>query len=303
MLSVQHLPLKRTAELMSDVVRAPVSQGSLVSWQAGAAAALDGFDEALARGLSRAPVLGADETGIRVDGKLAWVHAARTEKLTRYTVSPKRGYQGMEDAGVLTALKPDTVLTTDFFAPYWRLNVIHAVCGAHLSRELVATAEVDGQEGWAQPMERLLAENNRVAHRGREAGGTHFAPALLAQYQRRYETLVQAGWAANPVHHPGKHAKKRPKHVNLLDRLDGHREEVLRFATDLRVPFTNNGSERDIRPLKIKMKVSGGLRSMAGAEAFCRLRSYFSTAAKQGQSAFDAIVLLHNGNPWQPAIN
>ena len=153
------------------------------------------------------------------------------------------------------------------------------------------------------PMERLLAEINRVAHRARDFGGTAFAPALVVKYQRRYEALIQAGWAANQDHRPGKHATKRPKHVNLLDRLDGHREEVLRFATDLHVPFTNNGSERDIRPLKIKMKVSGGLRSMGGAEAFCRLRSYFSTATKQGQAAFEAMVMLHNGNPWQPVIS
>ena len=303
MLSVQHLPLKRTAELMSEVVGAPVSQGSLVSWQAEAAAGLAGFDETLVRGLSSAPVLGADETGIRVNGKLVWVHAARTEELTRYTVSPKRGYSGMKDAGVLTALKPDTILMTDFFAPYWRLDVIHAVCGAHLSRELVAASEVAGQEGWAVPLERLLAEINRVAHRARDAGGTDFAPALLEKYQRRFDDLIKAGWAANPGFSPGKHTTKRPKHVNLLDRFDGHREEVLRYATNLRVPFTNNGSERDIRPLKIKMKVSGGLRSMAGAEAFCRLRSYFSTARKQGQAAFEAMVMLHNGNPWQPAIS
>lgn len=102
-------------------------------------------------------------------------------------------------------------------------------------------------------------------------------------------------------HHSGKHTTKRPKHVNLLDRLDCHRDEVLRFA-NLRVPFTN-GSERDIRPLKIKMKVSGGLRSMAGAHAFCRLRSYLSTTAKECQSAFEAMTMLHNGNPWQPAVS
>ena len=303
LLNVQHLPLKRTAELMGEVVGAPVSQGSLVSWQEAAAAALIGFDETLLRGLSQAEVLGADETGIRVNGKLVWVHAARTDALTRYTVSPKRGYEGMKDAGVLTALAPATVLVSDFFRPYWRLDVIHAVCGAHLSRELVAAAEADGQESWAQPMERLLAEINRVAHRARDFGGTAFAPALLGKYQRRYNGLIQAGWAANPGFSPGNHVTKRPKQVNLLDRLDGHREEVLRFAADLRVPFTNNGSERDIRPLKIKMKVSGGLRSIAGAEAFCRLRSYFSTATKQGQKAFEAMVMLHNGNPWQPSIS
>jgi transposase len=88
---------------------------------------------------------------------------------------------------------------------------------------------------------------------------------------------------------------------NLLDRLDGRRDEVLRYAEDLRVPFTNtNGSERDIRPLKIRLKVAGCLRTMAGAEAFCRLRSYLSTARKQGQSAFGVLRLLHEGNPWMP---
>ena len=303
LLTVQHLPLERTAHLLSEVVGAPVSQGSLVTWQAEAAAGLDGFDEALVRGLTAADVLGADETGIRVNGKLVWVHAARTDSLTRYTVSAKRGYAGMEDAGVLTKLAPATVLVTDFFRPYWNLDVLHAVCGAHLGRELVAAAEVAGQEGWAVGMERLLAEINRIAHRARDFGGTAFAPELMAKYQRRYDALIQAGWAANPGFSPGRHGKKRPKHVNLLDRLDGHREEVLRFATDLNIPFTNNGSERDIRPLKIKMKVSGGQRSMAGAEAFCRIRSYCSTAAKQGQTAFEAMTTLHNGTPWQPAIN
>lgn len=91
--------------------------------------------------------------------------------------------------------------------------------------------------------------------------------------------------------------------MNLLDRFNGHRGEVLRFAMDLRVLFTNSGSERDIRSLKIKMKVSGGLRTMAGAEAFCQLRSNFFTARNQGQETFEAMVMFHNGNPWQPAIN
>ena len=114
LLTVQHLPLERAAQLMGEVVGAPVSQGSLVTWQGKAAAGLDGFDEALVRGLTAADVLGADETGIRVNGKLVWVHASRTDSLTRYTVSPKRGYAGMEDAGVLTKLAPATVLVTDY---------------------------------------------------------------------------------------------------------------------------------------------------------------------------------------------
>ncbi len=75
---------------------------------------------------------------------------------------------------------------------------------------------------------------------------------------------------------------------------------MLRFAEDLRVPFTNNGSEQDVRPLKIRMKISGCLRTMAGAETFVRIRSYLSTARKQGQSAHAAMRNLYDGNPWMP---
>jgi len=209
----------------------------------------------------------------------------------------------MTAAGVLPALAKDTVLVSDFWAPYWSFDVLHAVCGAHLGRELVAAAEVPGQAGWAEAMDRLLVEINRTTGRARDAGAHALAPALLGSYRRRYHELVEAGWAANPQHRPGQRGKRRrPKHVNLLDRLDTHRDEVLRYGEDLRVPFTNNGSEQDVRPLKIRMKVAGCLRTMAGAQAFCQLRSYLSTARKQGQSAFAAMRMLHDGTPWMPAI-
>lgn len=299
----QHLPLARTAELLTELLGAPISQGSLAGWYAEAAAGLEGVDEVLRDALAGADVLGADETGIRVEGALAWVHAARTETLTRYTVSGKRGVPAMIEAGVLGALGPDTLLVTDFWAPYWTFDLTHAVCGAHLGRELVSAAELADQSDWANGLDRLLLEVNRTATAARQAGADTLAPELLATYRGRYEQFVAAGWAANPDHLPGGRGKsKRPKHVNLLDRLDTHRDEVLRYADDLRVPFTNNGSEQDIRPLKIRMKVAGCLRTMTGAQAFCRLRSYLSTAGKQGQSRFTALRMLHEGNPWMPAI-
>jgi transposase len=300
LLAAQHLPLARTADLLAELLGAPVSQGTLAGWYATAAAALEHFDAALADRLAEADVLGADETGIRVEGTLAWVHAARTEALTRYTISARRGVEAMRAAGVLPALSPDTVLLHDFWAPYWTFAVVHAVCGAHLLRELTAAAEADGQAGWAEAMGRLLGEIHHTVHAARNAGADELAPQLLAGYRRRYDRLIAAGWAANPDHSPGRGTQRRPAHVNLLNRLDGHRNEVLRFAEDLRVPFTNNGAERDIRPVKIRMKIAGCLRSMAGAEAFCRLRSYLSTAAKQGQSAFAVLRRLHEGDAWMP---
>lgn len=298
-----YLPLGRTAELLSELLGAPVSQAAVHHWTAAAAAGLDPFLAVLTDGLRAAPVLGADETGIRVDGALAWVHTARTDALTFYTVSGKRGVEAMTDAGVLNALPSTTVLVHDGWGPYRKLAVLHGLCGAHLGRELVAASEIPGQELWAEPLDRLLLEINRTTSRARAAGGTELAPSLLDTYQRRYDALISAGWAANRGHHrSGRGKHKRPKHVNLLDRLDTQRHDVLRFATDLRVPFTNNGSEQDIRPLKIRMKISGCLRTTAGAKQFCRLRSYLSTARKQGQSAHAVLRALHEGNPWLPAV-
>ena len=303
LLAGQYLPLARTSELLTELVGAPISQGSLAGWYLDAAAGLDPFLDTVTAGLQAAPVLGADETGIRVEGALAWVHAARTDDLTLYTVSPRRGVEAMREAGILPALTSDTVLVHDFWAPYWTFPVDHAVCGAHLGRELVAAGEVDGQAGWAGGLDRLLREINRTTTAARELHADGLTDSLLATYRRRYNDLITAGWAANPGHHSGRRGKgRRPKHVNLLDRLDTHRDEVLRYAHDLRVPFTNNGSEQDVRPLKIRMKIAGCLRTMTGAEAFCRHRSYLSTARKQGQSAFTALRMLHQNNPWIPAV-
>lgn len=301
LLAGQHLPLARTGELLAELIGAPISAGSLAGWYAAAADALEPVLAAVTAGLAGAEVIGADETGVRVEGGLAWVHAARTDALTLYTVSAQRGIAAMTEAGVLPALAPDAVLVHDFWAPYWHFDVGHAVCGAHLGRELVAAAELAGQADWATGLDRLLMEINRVVTAARGTGADELAPTLLATYRRRYGDLIDAGWAANPEHGPGgRGRRRRPKHVNLLDRLDGHRDEVLRYAEDLRVPFTNNGSERDIRPLKIRLKVAGCLRTLAGAQAFCRLRSYLSTAGKQRQSAFGALRMLHDGNPWMP---
>jgi len=105
---------------------------------------------------------------------------------------------------------------------------------------------------------------------------------------------------ANP-NSPPRHRTKRSPAVNLLDRLDTHRAEVLRFAADFTVPFTNNTAEQDIRMVKIRQKVSGGLRTMTGARIFCALRSYLSTARKNSQHNLTVLRQLHQGKPWLPA--
>src|SRR5664279_3805525 len=202
LLAGQHLPLARTGEPLAELIGAPVSQGSLAGWYADAAAALEPVLDVVTTGLAGAEVIGADETGIRLDGGLGWVHAARTDALTLYTVSAQRGIEAMTEGGVLPALSRDAVLVHDFWAPYWHFDVTHAVCGAHLGRELVAAAEVEGQADWASGLDRLLIEINRTVASARDTGADELAAELLATYRRRYGKYIDAGWAANPEHGP-----------------------------------------------------------------------------------------------------
>ena len=93
------------------------------------------------------------------------------------------------------------------------------------------------------------------------------------------------------------------KHNALARRLLDRQDDYLRFITDWRIPADNNGSERDIRMIKLRQKVSGCLRSLTGAKQFCAIRSYLSTAAKHGKHLFDTLVMLAQGHPWLPATH
>jgi hypothetical protein len=120
-----------------------------------AAAGLTEFDEQLRQLLRNAPVVNFDETGARIAGRLGWVHSASTGQLTRYTVDARRGVEAIDAAGVLPGF--DGVAVHDGWKPYRTdTNAIHALCGAHHLRELLA-AEEQGQ-GWASVMSCLLLD-------------------------------------------------------------------------------------------------------------------------------------------------
>jgi hypothetical protein len=295
LVAAQHLPYERAAATLADLLGAPVSTGSVAAWVADGAAALGEFTAAVREQLAGRAVVNFDETGLRVDGRLSWVHSASADTLTLYTCHERRGVEAMNAAGVLPAFRG--IAVHDGWKPYRRYDVTHALCNAHHLRELAGIAEHGGQD-WAADMARLLVEIHRVVERAKQAGADGLAADLITAYRARYQQIVQAGWAVNPGGHRGRRGNRA---ANLLDRLDRYRDDVLRFATDFRVPFENNLAERDIRMVKLRQKISGCLRTTAGATAFCALRSYLSTAAKHGRSALAVLRQLHQGQPWLPA--
>ena len=299
----QHLPYQRAAELFADWLGAPVSTGTLPTYITQGAADLQGFLDEVHRRLITAPVAHFDETGARVDGRLRWLFAASTDQLTFYALHDKRGKDGIDHAGVLPNFTG--VAVHDGFKPYRRYdNAGHALqrpppartarCHRAGPRPQADLGAPDGPAAARPPARR------RRRHRRRPR---HLDVLQLAGYRIAYEQIIATGYRENPLNairtgQRGFIAQSPAR--NLLCRLDAYREDVLRFAHDLRVPFDNNIVERDIRMVKLQQKISGCWRTSTGADHFLALRAYLSTTRKQGRHILDALTRLAAHDPWMP---
>ena len=300
-----HVPVERTTEIFADLVQHRVSEATVLKASEQLERCIEPSTTAVKARLRDAAVLHVDESGLRVVGKLHWLHVASTERLTSYEVHAKRGHEAMEDAGILRAFKGTAV--HDHWKPYFTYDACtHALCNAHHLREL-RFIDTQYQQPWAKVMAELLLEI-KAAVAATPAPAMRLSPPELEGFATRYDAVVQAGFEANPAPRPttageGK-PRGRPKHpppVNLLIRLRDFKGEVLAFMSDFRVPFDNNQGERDIRMVKVKQKVSGGFRTLEGGKRFGRIRGYLSTARKNAKNVFEAIRDAFDGNPFIPS--
>ena len=309
-LNQHHLvPLARTAQLMQDLYGAQLCQASIQSFAQEAAFALRPTVAAIAQAVQSSAVVHADETGIRITGKLHWLHCAVTTTLTWLAPHPKRGSLAIEALGVLQGIQG--LLVHDGLACYKALACLHSLCNAHHIRELVYVHEQEGEkiwDPWAQEMIDLLLQALKEV----QVQGTELSPQRQAWFEEQWSALLARGEAFNPqkLHRhlsdeegQGTRSRvKQSKAVNLLRRLRERRLEVWRFMTDANVPFTNNLAEQALRMAKVKQKVSGCFRTEHGADTFFTIRSYLATMTKQKGNLFECLVSVFNGKTIQPCF-
>jgi transposase len=295
----QFLAKARVAQIMGCVFGAPMAPGTVASMATRCAGQLGEFAEAVRDQIAAAPVAGFDETRFRVAGAFAWVHCAQSGKYSLLTIHPKRGIEAMDAAGVLPRFTG--VAVHDAWAPYdTYTSALHALCAAHLLRELIAVTETgtDGDLGSkamaAQAIDVLL----RLKDLAETAHAAGLAPNSRAVAWQRIalRSAAEIGRAATA----GRENKLVAKHHALFTRIGQRFEDYLRFVQDPAVPFDNNASEREIRMCKLRIKVSGSMRSTRGAEEFCRIRSYLQTTKKHGIDWLDALTDAMHGIPWMP---
>lgn len=298
------IPLARTEELLNDFYGRGLSESAVLDANQQLAQLTQSSLSAIQEQLIAADVAHFDESGLRIANQLQWLHVSSTERLTIYHVDAKRGQVGMSAAGILpqfcgTALH-------DHWASYLAFaNCQHAFCNAHHLRELQFIVD-QYQQPWAADMMQLLRTIKDEVD-GSPPSRSALPPERLLHFNTEYDKLIAQGLLANPsTASPSPSQRGRPKKSppkNLLNRLQTHKAGVLAFMADFRIPFDNNQAERDIRMVKVKQKVSGAFRTKTGAETFCTIRSYISTARKQGINSIDALYNAFLGQPFIPSTN
>lgn len=302
----QMIPLERVSETFEDFYGQGLADGTIVEACQAAAERVMSVNQAVKKYLTElAKVVHFDETGLRIDGKLHWLHVACTSLLTYYEVHAKRGKDAMQAIGILPDFRGRAV--HDGLKSYWSYDKAqHGLCNEHHLRELEFIGERYPQ-AWVTKFGDLLMEIKTAVDLVRNTQPC-LSEAQLSDFNRRYDEVIAQGLLANPPPDPlatdekKRGPKKQGPAKNLLDRLHDHKTAVLAFMHDFKVPFDNNQAERDIRMMKVKQKVSGCFRSERGAKTFCLIRGYISTAKKNGQNVLSVLRLAFAGKPYLPAF-
>ena len=295
LLVFQHVPVARTAALIADVTGARPSTGWVSSQLSAVADVLINVEKLIKSLITLAHVIHVDETTSNINGARWWLHVAGTDTLTAYPLHRSRGRAAVTEFAVLPGFRGTVV--HDALSVYDAYpEARHGLCGAHITRELVAAGEADPHQVWPAQALRALHGLNTAAHHARDQQQEAIPPEIAEPILRSWRHAIRVGLAE----HRRVPGRRQSKTRNLLERLRDRDEQVLLFARDLSVPFTNNQAERDIRPTKTQLKISGCHRSAATATAWLRIRGYISTVIKHGEHVLNALRDAVTGNPWTP---
>lgn len=286
----QLIPYDRLQQIINDLLGIKISDCFLAGANEQCFDRLEEFEEANKAALMGEKVLCCDETGIRAEGSLKWVHTLSSKGRTHYQIHPKRGKGAIDHIGVLPLFKGTCV--HDRFSPYQEYDCTHAFCNAHLLRDLTGLVEED-KKAWAKQMKRLLlkcksARDNGLLNKAKLKSLNNLYDNIIIRYKST-EVFLQPTWSRGPRHGKKRGRPKRTKSLCLLEVFEQKKSQILRFLYDPNVPFDNNLAERDLRMVKLKQKISGCFRTQKGSEIFCRIRSYISTSRKQNHNVMQAL--------------
>jgi transposase len=308
----QFLSKARTVAALADLFGATIAASTLVSWTRRIARQVTAkVIPVLTERIAGSAVAHFDETGFRTAGKLHWMHSASTPTDVLLTVHPKRGVKGMNAAGILPRFRGTAV--HDAWAPYdTYTEATHALCNAHALRELVyvvdtavkpvadlATQAIDALVE-IKDLSTEIHTTTETADRSSDLGRSLDLDELTAR-RRQQTRLLRSALVLGKSTTAGRGTKLEAKYNTLFTRMITRWPDYQRFVDDPAIPFDNNPAEQTIRMPKLRIKVSGCMRTLTGAQEFAAIRTYTATAVRQGQNMLDVLINAVDGDPWIPA--
>jgi transposase len=272
----QCIPYKRLTEVLRDCFGVSLSQGTIDNILKDANSKSLGAYNEIRNRVEQSSVVGADETGENINGKLNWMWVWQTKKITYIHSDKSRGKPAI-DKQFENGL-PNSILVTDRHRSYFKMNVFgHQLCLAHILRELIFLTELDKNQNWSTELAELIRD--AIHKRKTELWEEIDRISINDKFNKLLETCTD---------------NLHQKIINLIKSLTKHKEYVFKFLYDLDVPYENNASERAVRILKVKQKVSGMFKSETGANTYCQIQSITQTAKKNNQNPFLAILAVAN---------
>lgn len=273
---IQCIPYKRLSEVLSDCFGLNLSQGTIDNiLKDGSSKSLGAYNEIRNR-IEQSSVVGADETGENINGELHWMWAWQTPSLTYIHSDKSRGKLAIDkhfEKGL-----PNSILVTDRHRSYFNMNVAnHQICLAHIIRELIYLTELDATQTWSLQLTELIRE--AIHKRKTELWEEIDRKSILDRFKKLLTTCTD---------------NLHQKIIAIQKSLTKYKEYVFKFLFDPDVPYENNASERAVRNLKVKQKVSGMFKSQTGADTYCQIHSITQTAKKNNQNPFSAILAVAN---------
>ena len=271
---VQCMPYERLQSLLATMFNVSISQGTLANIVREMLDKSRPAIELIERLIRESAVVGFDESGCYVNGKLNWSWIAQTAYLTLVFRGAGRGAKVLEER-FGESLK-NMIAVTDRHSAYFAIDFLNnQICLAHLLRNLEYLNDIDKEQTWAKEVQTLLRE------------------AIHLRNEKPADVIPKGSWLTRLDGLLKQNLDSLRKEFNELKRgIIRCRDYIFNFLENPAIPSDNNGSERGIRKLKVKQKISGCFRSESGADAFHALHSITDTAWKNGQSQLDAILAL-----------
>lgn len=287
------IPFEKISRLFSDLYGCTINESTIISSNEVIWNNLEVTEEVIKERIIASPVVHFDESGIRTEGKTRWIHNSSTDKYTYLYAHLYRGKRALESKESIIKNINEWGVHDCWSCYFIYDNLKHAICGAHLLRELRFQEEIKHRK-WAESFKSYLLDIYGMCFEERIRKRTEIEKtfdALCLQADNEEPPPLKTN--SNRYDKEGRVKKTQGR--NLFERLQKYKASVLAFAFNKEVPFTNNQAERDVRPAKIKLKVSGCFRSFRGAEHYARIQSFISTTRKHNRNVFQELCSVFKG--------